>query len=593
MKSENACGKKSLTSKEIVERYKKRRAEQAKQTKKTEQAKKSPPQMRWNEIFDFREEAGEVFFIKKGQADFAPLCATLRVVSIAVDDFGTKFVQIQNSEGEEVFLSVSDIHTPEGLKKLGQLVWIHGNRTAKEALVCYVNELGKKCERKIRLTKKTGWFSDDEGTLTYLMPSGETFSSSGIDNALVALANPRQIYRAAGTLEDWNLQVFRNLKKIPAAVLLIGVALAAPLLRFTKVRGGTFHLFGKAASGKSIIQCAAAPVWGRGDNFGIVRQWNSSYSGLENFAVSSNDGVIFLDEMTNNQDMQTVSNFVYTLSNGLARARSNKELDLLEPSAFSCFCISSGEFSLEQHLKNAKIKSNAGHLVRCFSVFCDTKKYVSKKEIDAIQEASGMFYGTASKHFVCELLKKSNVSEFVRNRFNENSDLFKCQNSQIQKAADCFQLALTALDIAIELGTIDIARQDARDAVLSCFREWHQENNVADSFEDAGVVKRLQDFLEINLSNFRSLDPNDRTTGDIIGYWQADGETTYFYILTSVFENKILYGCNKKTSVEYLKKIGWLITPKNENTTPIRSHSKNGIRRNLGRGYKFKGMSPP
>jgi putative DNA primase/helicase len=93
-------------------------------------------------------------------------------------------------------------------------------------------------------------------------------------------------------------------------------------------------------------------VWGRGGTPGYVRSWRATANGLEGAAASATDTCLVLDELGVGE-ARDVAASVYTLANGVGKARAARDGSSREPRCWRVFVLSSGESPVETKLGRA------------------------------------------------------------------------------------------------------------------------------------------------------------------------------------------------------------------------------------------------
>jgi len=130
---------------------------------------------------------------------------------------------------------------------------------------------------------------------SYVLPSGESYSSSEELLVYQHSGGLQHHYAAVGSLADWRREVASRCLGNSRLVLAVATMFAGPLLRFTGATGGGFHIVGgSSSSGKNTALRVAANVVGPPE---YAREWRSTANGLEGVAVLHNDATLILDEL--------------------------------------------------------------------------------------------------------------------------------------------------------------------------------------------------------------------------------------------------------------------------------------------------------
>src|SRR4029077_10996853 len=125
-----------------------------------------------------------------------------------------------------------------------------------------------------------------------------------------AAASP---YGAAGSLQDWQASIGKLVAGHNRPMFAVATAFEPPVLELVGCESGGFNLQGSSSIGKTTLLCAAASVWGRADEHGIIRTWRGTANGLESTAALFSDTLLPLDEL-GVANPQEVGNIVYSLA---------------------------------------------------------------------------------------------------------------------------------------------------------------------------------------------------------------------------------------------------------------------------------------
>ena len=179
-------------------------------------------------------------------------------------------------------------------------------------------------ERRVAISR-AGWH-EREGARVYARPDRIIGSKDGfvLD---VASSFHAKGFGVSGDLEGWQLAVPAALRGNSVAILAVGLSLAAPLLRLLDEPGGGFHLAGPSKIGKTLHAALAESVWGRPGRDGFGRTWRSTANGLEMVALSRNDCLLSLDELSELHP-KDASLAAYMLANGSPKQRATKKFSI-------------------------------------------------------------------------------------------------------------------------------------------------------------------------------------------------------------------------------------------------------------------------
>ena len=115
----------------------------------------------------------------------------------------------------------------------------------------------------------------------------------------------------------------------------IATAFAAPLIELTGADSGGFHFRGLSSIGKTTLVRAAASVWGRGDEHGMLRTWRPTANRLEGTAALYGDTLLPLDEL-GVAGAREVGDIIYSLAAGIGKnsRRTNRREPMSLPGSW-------------------------------------------------------------------------------------------------------------------------------------------------------------------------------------------------------------------------------------------------------------------
>lgn len=209
-----------------------------------------------------------------------------------------------------------------------------------------------KPDQRLRTVNRMGWVEDSHKAFV----AGSTLI--GTDDVL-PLAPQTGIGAgivSAGSVNDWKQNVGAKCRGNPLMILAVSLAFSGPLLAPLGLTGGGLHFRGASSSGKTTLLNLAASVWG---DRRLITQWRATSNGLEAMAASLNYMLLPLDEIAdiNARDLHGA---IYMLANGVGKARMTKDVTLSDQARWRLALISSGEVSVEEKLKEAKLDYENG-----------------------------------------------------------------------------------------------------------------------------------------------------------------------------------------------------------------------------------------
>lgn len=247
----------------------------------------------------------------------------------------------------------------------------------------------------IKVPSSYGW--QENGTYAF---AGQIFSKGKAPFALPmpGLGNQLASTKPAGTLEDWrkfiNLLISKKLYK-HLAIVLSGAG--APLMRYTKLFGMTFHCASTdSGTGKSLALEAAASVWGHPTHYRVTKS-TSAVALQQRLGLLQNHPLI-TDELTakNRDSFEWLPEFLLDMTQGKGKERmesgSNKER--LNLSTWASTALFSSNTHLVDILTGGRKHAAEGELRRLLEFVMEDVMTWEPHEIEIIKSLSDN-YATA------------------------------------------------------------------------------------------------------------------------------------------------------------------------------------------------------
>jgi len=218
-------------------------------------------------------------------------------------------------------------------------------------------------EQRFRCVDRAGWHG-----YCFATPN-KTYGNSE-DEELLFHSDSKSPYTVSGSFEEWR-ELSRLIEPHALAVLAFSCAFSGQLVLPLGAESGGFHIYGSSTDGKSTITKASCSVWGNPKH--ISKSWRTTDNALENEAELRNDSFLNLDELRQAVP-KAVSDIVYMLTGGQGKARSTKAGKNRDAKQFSLMYTSTGEVTLEEHLRRGSIELDAGLLLRFAHIPSDAGK---------------------------------------------------------------------------------------------------------------------------------------------------------------------------------------------------------------------------
>lgn len=408
------------------------------------------------------------------------------------------------------------------------LVHGHGGEvsTAAEAQRLWKDYLLKsRPPARARITTKTGWHPGG----TFVLPA-RTFGPPGHEPVMFQAdgAEPPS-FATAGTLQDWRDHVGAQAVGNSRLEFCFSMAFAGPLLELTGDEPGGFHLRGRefdaSSSGKTTTERATISVLGPP---ALLRRWRATANALEGTAESFNGLLLVLDELSQ-LEAREGSQTIYALGNGQGKIRAERGGEPKPAKSWNLLFLSSGEISLEEHLKSAdkqyraglgarfvEIPADAGASMGCFeNLHGETNAAAFARRLQA---AAAKYYGTPLVAWLEWLTAHredvtARIAEWRPGALAQLLGNHADPSGITRRVADRFALVGMAGELAIEAGCLPWHRGAAWNAARRLFEEWVVDRGGAGNVEAARLVEHVRGFLltnqEAHFSDYNRAKAND------------------------------------------------------------------------------------
>ena len=443
---------------------------------------------------------------------------------------------------------ISDSRSIIGLSKYGIMV----NSETSKALVRYladVEQLNYDTIPEVSSVGRLGWidgygFSPYEEDLVF--DGEETFRTRF------------ESIQEKGSRQAW-LDCVRSVRagKTPGNVvarIVLAASFASVLVKPCSCLPFFVHLWGGSETGKSLSLVLAASVWANPEIGVYIQTFNATEVGKELGAAFCNSLPLVIDELQLVKDnRKDFDKMIYQLSEGVGRARGQKQGGLQKTPTWRNCIITTGEFPI--------ISSNSGEgaVNRTIEVDChDTKLFDDPKKTATSLYAN---YGFAGPEFVKHLMEDG-VQERVQKLQEAMQDTLKTGDTMDKQTASA-ALILAADRLAEEWifqDGIFLQPEDIAKYLVS--KEAVNQN--------ARALQYLYDFININQSRFTP--EADTHQGEIWG--ELDGE--YACIIRSKFDQILSdEGYNASAFLGWAKNRGYIhCSKKGEPTKPKRINGR-------------------
>ena len=352
-------------------------------------------------------------------------------------------------------------------------------------------------------------------------------------------------------------------------------AFSGQLVTPLAIESGGFHIYGTSTDGKSTITKASCSVWGKPKD--VSKSWRTTDNALENDAELRNDGFLNLDELRQ-ATPKAVSDSLYMLTGGQGKARSTKSGKNRDAKQFSLMYTSTGEVTLEEHLRRGSIELDAGLLLRFAHIPSDAGKGygvfdcinygAAPQDVgNRINELASQHYGHAGIKWLEYLTQDKDAvmqrAQALLDSFIEQHSHIK--NGQASRVLRRFALVATAGELATQAGITGWQQGRAFESVAQCFKAWLGNLGNGENMEETKTLEHIKAFFEANgTSRFEDLTVIRQADGEVlrqrihnrVGYYDPE-ERTYL-VSPTMFKKEMCTGMNEASVKKALIKHGWI-----------------------------------
>ena len=486
------------------------------------------------------------------------------------NDNWKRVLQFQDKDHQQHTLLIPYEHFMGDAQEALKIIANHGlmpprQSYKKSVFIHYIQDYP--IERRFRCVDRTGWHGSN-----FVTPNN-TYGQQA-DEELLYQHEGKNPYTTQGNYADWQ-ELCKLVEPHALAVLSFSCAFAGQLVSPLNVESGGFHIYGSSTDGKSTITKASCSVWGSPKS--ISKSWRTTDNALENEAELRNDNFLNLDELRQAVP-RAVSDIIYMLTGGQGKARSSKVGKNKESKQFSLIYSSTGEVTLEEHLRRGNIELDAGLLLRFahlpsdagkgYGVFESINYGTTPQDVgNRINALSSSHYGHAGKVWLEYLTSDfDNIIEQAKGLFEQFIQQHSHKlNAQASRVLQRFALVATAGELATQAGITTWTQGRAFEAVGQCFKAWLSHLGNGENVEETKILEHIKAFFEANgSSRFENLTVIRHADGEVIrprihnqvGYYDPDEKV---YLVSSImFKKEMCIGFNEANAKKVLKQQAWL-----------------------------------
>ena len=298
----------------------------------------------------------------------------------------------------------------------------------------------------------------------------------------------------AGLLEEWITMFETYVHGHTELELATMIGLSSPVLAYLKqghpdLKSRLIHLSGDSTTGKTTALSLAVSVAGN-PNSGersLLRHWNGTLTSVMASLENIHGIPVAFDELSTNTHSNLTS-LVYSLTEGIGRARANVDGSLREVGSWSTIILSSGELSIYNRLSH-----NVGLRVRVFD-FENVRWTESAEQAENIKQLTATNYGHLLPAFMDQLFAAG---------LDVIDDSYEAQFQQLmvrlpdsptkQRIVSKLAIILTTADLVNQSELISVDVEKLTTMLVDYEFEHQTERNLG-----AVALDRLMQYLIVN-----------------------------------------------------------------------------------------------
>lgn len=196
-----------------------------------------------------------------------------------------------------------------------------------------------------------------------------------------------------GDRDAWFKAASKARNESTIARIVLAASLASALVNPLHALPFFVHVWGRAGNGKTMLLKLAASVWASPNSSeGYIRNFNSTFVGLETAAGFFNSAPLCVDELQVVKNRRDFDDIIYMLAEGQGRSRGSKDGSLQQIKSWQNTIITTGEMPISAD------NSGAGALNRVIEIACGDERLLD--DYRGLSDTLSHNWGFAGKEFV-------------------------------------------------------------------------------------------------------------------------------------------------------------------------------------------------
>lgn len=343
-----------------------------------------------------------------------------------------------------------------------------------------------------------GWKTSDEQEIFI---TNDILSANQLENTIIK-RNDKLDLTPSGSIDNWLNMYNTHILGNPYLELSVVFGLSAPIINYiykeyTDLTSILIHISGDSTAGKSTASMLAVSTAGNPNQISsksLMRKWSGTENSIMAILEDISGVPIAFDELSSFRG-DNLTALVYTLTDGVGKARAKIDGSLTEPKNWNTIILSNGEASIL-----TKSNNNTGLKARAFE-FNNITWTTSAEQAEIIKEVCCNNYGHILPLFVRNLFTYG--TNKIIEVFEEEKQLLieKFPNSRLKdRIVAKFAVFTTTARLLKETGTLEINRD-------TVFKLLHEQELSAMTNREIGVIA-YEKLLQYLLANRAKLSYN-------------------------------------------------------------------------------------
>lgn len=421
-------------------------------------------------------------------------------------------LRFKTARGEHRDLTVltTDLMTPS--KVLQAFVTRFGMFPfGEDALKKEIAELQTRDVPEVLLTVLCGWKGEgaERAFVTPVRSYGPARRFNRFDPAAATSDHERKLGAVRGDLKAWQREVLAYLLMSRPGIVLLGAALAGPLLRYADLTENfVLLLAGKTSTGKSTLLRAVASFQGAA----VPIHPNTTARRLSEFGGISNHGLMIIDDLSlipPSSRRAVLHELTMGTTSGNSKSITRNRVKEYPQLYFSAIIAGSAEQSAAEITSGAGGERLAGETTRCFDLLAKgdhyfdrisaSSKLTSAEVAERLNAGAARYYGSGLRRWLRWLVRhperelrhkvRAHIGYFVNHATKKTSDPVRA------RAAAKFGLIYAGLMLAREADLVRLKRRTILKTVLGRFKAAMRVSQSLSSLSTGDAVAALRGAL--------------------------------------------------------------------------------------------------